>query len=123
MSRSTVTRNIVLIVCGCALVGCGRPTEAELVGTWKARNNPRLEPTFEADHTFRLSGTWTNETEIGTWQLKGRELTTVIRPKVPSVGEHGDGSMREVHDISIRGNQLVMTTPGESTETVYDRAK
>jgi hypothetical protein len=123
MARATVICNIVLIVLGCAIAGCGRPMEAELVGTWKSHSGPRLEPTFEADYTFRLYVTWVNETETGTWQLKGNELTTILCPKVPSVGEHGDGSTREVHDISIHGNQLVMRRPGESKQIVFDRAK
>ena len=111
---------LVLLICAFGASGCGRVSDSVLIGRWR-RAKPTTEITFMADHTFRLYLPGLKETSVGTWNLKNNVLTTIIRPKVPSIGEHGDGSMVEVHTIALEGSRLVMTPRGYNDRIFYDR--
>jgi hypothetical protein len=116
-----VDRTLSLVVCSMAIAACSRLQESQLVGTWQRRTEISMKVTFLADHSLQLYVAEGNKTEFGTWQLSGNTLTTIIRPLVPSVGEHGDGSMREVSQIEIRGHQLFMTQLHSSKAVIFER--
>jgi hypothetical protein len=101
--------------------------EGKLLGTWQLERiiakgkEKRPPPALQIRMTFKKNHTWVGtmtmgqktKTQGGTWTLKGKTLTTVVKGK----------SKTETMTVGFVGGHLELTKPKDQGKAVFKRVK